>query len=74
MSMDKLSDLQYTMESCNHCGRCVGRCPFHALDNGTYGYKVYIGGRWGKHVAQGHAIRKVFTSEEDRRLLPFALG
>ena len=52
-------------EHCNHCGRCVGKCPFHALDDGAYGYKVYIGGRWGKHVAQGRALRKVFTAEEE---------
>ncbi|MCI8525953.1 MAG: 4Fe-4S binding protein [Oscillospiraceae bacterium] len=51
-------------DACNHCGRCVGRCPFHALEDGRYGYRVYIGGRWGKHVAQGQALRTIFTSPE----------
>ena len=52
-------------ENCNNCGRCVGKCPFHALDEGTYGYKIYIGGRWGKRVAHGHALSPVFSTEEE---------
>ena len=52
-------------EACNHCGRCVGKCPFGAIEEGTYGYKVYIGGRWGKKVAEGRALRQIITSEEE---------
>ena len=51
--------------ACNHCGRCVGKCPFGALEESTYGYRVYIGGRWGKKVAQGQPLDKIFTSEEE---------
>ena len=29
------------------------------------GYKMYIGGRWGKKVAHGHVLSKVFTTEEE---------
>lgn len=29
------------------------------------GYRIYLGGRWGKRVAHGHAMDKVFTSEEE---------
>lgn len=50
---------------CNHCGRCIGKCPFHASDEGTVGYKVYIGGRWGKKTAHGQPLSKIFTSEEE---------
>ncbi len=57
--------LDICADTCNHCGRCVGKCPFHALDSGIRGYKVYIGGRWGKHVAQGRPLGKLFTSEEE---------
>ena len=52
-------------ERCNHCGRCVGKCPFKAVSAGVNGYKIYIGGRWGKQVAQGRALDKIFTSEEE---------
>ena len=50
---------------CNHCGRCVGKCPFGAVNTETEGYRVYIGGRWGKKVAHGRALERVFTSEEE---------
>ena len=50
---------------CNNCGRCVDKCHFDAMDGGTHGYKIYIGGRWGKKVAQGRALSKVFTDKEE---------
>lgn len=50
---------------CNHCGRCIGKCPFHAVTEGAYGYKVFIGGRWGKKVAHGKPLEKIFSSEEE---------
>lgn len=52
-------------EKCNHCGRCVDKCPFGAVNESVTGYKVYIGGRWGKKIAEGRALDKVFTSEEE---------
>ena len=51
--------------ACNHCGRCIGKCPFHAFENYTNGFRVYIGGRWGKRVAQGRYLDKVFTDREE---------
>ena len=50
---------------CNSCGRCRGKCPFGALSEYTDGYKVYIGGRWGKKYANGRPLERIFTSEEE---------
>ncbi|SCH11486.1 Sulfite reductase%2C dissimilatory-type subunit alpha [uncultured Ruminococcus sp.] len=50
---------------CNNCGRCIGNCYFHCNDEGISGYKIYLGGRWGKQVAQGRAMSKIFTSKEE---------
>jgi len=52
-------------DECNNCGRCVGKCPFGAFDEYTVGYRVYIGGRWGKKVARGIPLGKVFTTAEE---------
>ena len=49
---------------CNNCGRCAGKCPFGAISY-TYGFKVSIGGRWGKKVAHGIPLRKLFTTEDE---------
>ncbi len=56
--------LEIDEEKCNNCGRCVGQCHFDAL-SGKDGFKIYIGGRWGKKVAHGKALSKVFTDKEE---------
>lgn len=50
---------------CNNCGRCRGKCPFGVIPEYTNGYKVYIGGRWGKKYANGRPLEKIFTSEDE---------
>ena len=67
MGAAKLADgvLEIDKDVCNNCGRCIGSCHFDALDEGTYGYKIYIGGRWGKKIAQGRALSKIFTDKEE---------
>ena len=59
------SRLDWNEEMCNHCGRCVGKCPFGVVGEEKCGYAVYIGGRWGKRTAQGRMLAHVFTSEEE---------
>ena len=63
----KMVDGKITIDenACNHCGRCVGKCPFHAIEDYTNGYRIYIGGRWGKKVAQGRPLDKVFTDKDE---------
>ena len=56
--------LEIDEDMCNNCGRCVGQCRFDAIEDGQTGYKIYIGGRWGKKVAQGRALGTVFTDKE----------
>ena len=57
--------LRIDLDACNHCGRCKGMCPFGVTEEFVDGYRIYLGGRWGKHIAHGHAMDKIFTSEEE---------
>lgn len=57
--------LRVAPESCNHCGRCIDKCPFGAVSEAVVGYKVYIGGRWGKKVAEGRPLDRIFISEQE---------
>lgn len=57
--------IRIAAENCNHCGRCIDKCPFGAVTESVTGYKVYIGGRWGKKVAEGRALERIFTTEEE---------
>ena len=63
----KLVDGKLVIDSkaCNSCGRCVGKCPFHCNDQGAYGWKIYVGGRWGKRVAHGQLLGKIFTDKAE---------
>lgn len=52
------------LAQCNHCGRCKGKCLFNAISYEN-GYKIYIGGRWGKKTAMGKPLSKIFTTEDE---------
>lgn len=67
MKAAKVVDGKITVDKsiCNNCGRCIKFCPFHVNDGAVPGFKVYIGGRWGKKVAHGRALSKIFMSEEE---------
>lgn len=52
-------------DKCNNCGRCVAKCPFHCVDESQYGWKIYIGGRWGKRVKHGFMVNKIFTDKNE---------
>lgn len=49
---------------CNNCGRCRDKCLFGAIEYRD-GYKICIGGRWGKKTAHGQTLTKVFATEEE---------
>ena len=50
---------------CNGCGRCKGKCSFGVTEEYTNGYRIYIGGRWGKKIANGRPLDKLFMNEEE---------
>ena len=57
--------MQIDKDICKNCGRCVGHCRFDSITDGEYGFKIYIGGRWGKKVSKGRALGRIFTSKEE---------
>lgn len=50
---------------CINCGRCVRHCPFEPFNESISGWKLFIGGRWGKKIAQGQRLSKIFTDKEE---------
>lgn len=67
MGAAKLVDGKIVLDEviCNNCGRCVEKCPFGCVEGGTYGYKIYIGGRWGKKTANGKMVNHFFKTEDE---------
>ena len=52
-------------DKCINCGRCIEKCYFKAMDTQKQGYKVYVGGRWGKQISHGKLLGKIFTDEAE---------
>ena len=50
---------------CTRCGRCFGKCPFGAFAKEQSGYRVSIGGRWGKKGNKARSLNKFFTNEDE---------
>ena len=40
-------------------------CRFHSITDGTYWFKIFVGGRWGKKISHGRALSKVFTTKDE---------
>lgn len=54
---------------CNNCGKCIDTCPFDCIEQAQYGYKLYVGGKWGKHPRWGSQIPSIYSEEEVMSLL-----
>ena len=55
------------LDKCKGCKVCQIEkvCPIHVTDQYMDGYRVYLGGSWGKNVAHGKPLSRIFTSEEE---------
>ncbi|RBP63811.1 dissimilatory sulfite reductase (desulfoviridin) alpha/beta subunit [Alkalibaculum bacchi] len=51
--------------TCIRCGRCVSKCHFDALRDSQVGYKICVGGTWGKNVNRGKALNRVFKEQDE---------
>lgn len=52
-------------DACINCGRCKGKCPFGAVTPSVTGYRIYVGGRWGKKTAHGIPLSKIIEDREE---------
>lgn len=50
---------------CIECGRCISKCHFDALKDSKVGYKICVGGTWGKKVNRGKVLNKVFYDKNE---------
>ena len=55
--------------ACTNCGKCIDACPFHAVKEAAVGYKVMVGGIWGKRQRLSTVIDRVFTKDEVMALI-----
>ena len=51
-------------DKCNSCGRCFSKCYRDAMEGGGRGYRVFVGGRWGKEIQHGLPLSRYYSEEE----------
>ncbi len=61
--------MQVDTEQCTGCGKCIDACPFHAVEEACAGYKVTLGGIFGKRQRIATPLEGVYSKEELVELL-----
>jgi anaerobic sulfite reductase subunit C len=56
-------------EKCNLCGACVGACPTDLIKEEWKGYKIFVGGKIGKHPKLGRELTDAKTPQETIAIL-----
>ena len=51
-------------DKCNLCGACVGTCPSDLITEEWKGYKIFVGGKIGKHPKLGKELTDAKSPEE----------
>ena len=51
-------------DKCNLCGACVGACPTDLISEEWKGYKIFVGGKIGKHPKLGREFIDAKSAQE----------
>ncbi|MFA5780309.1 MAG: 4Fe-4S dicluster domain-containing protein [Elusimicrobiota bacterium] len=57
---DKTGKPIYDFSKCIFCGDCIKICPTSAWHESRIGYRLYVGGRWGRHPRMADLITDIF--------------
>lgn len=60
-------------EKCTNCGKCIGACNFDSIEEKAHGYKITIGGIWGKTQRMGSPVPGIYSEDEVMALIEKAL-
>lgn len=60
-------------EKCTNCGKCIGACHFDSIEEKAHGFKIFIGGIFGKTQRLGSPLPGLYTEEEVMQLIENAL-
>lgn len=61
-------------DKCVNCGDCFKGCYFDSAYIDKEGFKIYLGGRWGKKHREGNALPHIYTKEEMFKILRSTLN
>ena len=71
--LDEDGIMQIDWDTCNNCGKCVDACNFDCVTEAKAGYKIMVGGIWGKRQRLGTVIDEIYTKEQVFEMIERAL-
>lgn len=71
--LDEDGIMQIDREACNNCGKCIGACNFDCVTEEKVGYKIIVGGYWGKRQRLGTVVDEVYTKDQVFEMVERAL-
>jgi anaerobic sulfite reductase subunit C len=54
---------------CLSCGQCIRACPSGTLREGKKGYRIFVGGKLGRHPRLGEELPGIYDPEEALHML-----
>ncbi len=63
-TLDEDGIMQIDRDVCNNCGKCIDTCHFDCVTEKKAGYKIMVGGIWGKRQRLGTMIDEIYTKEQ----------
>ncbi|MBQ1271263.1 MAG: (4Fe-4S)-binding protein [Clostridia bacterium] len=72
-SMNEDGVMEINKDLCNNCGKCIDACHFDCISEKKVGYKIMVGGIWGKRQRLATVIDEVYTKEELFKMVEKAL-
>lgn len=71
--LDEDGVMQIDRSLCTQCGKCIDACRFHCVSEEKAGYRIFVGGLWGKRQRHGTPVEGVYTKEEVFQLVERAI-
>lgn len=65
--------MEINRDLCNSCGKCIDSCHFDCVTEKKAGYKIFVGGIWGKRQRIGTPVEGIWNKEELFKLVEKAI-
>ena len=72
-SLDENGVMHIDTQACNNCGKCVDNCRLHTVHEEKVGYKIMVGGYWGKRQRMANVLDEIYSKEEVFEMVERAL-
>jgi dissimilatory sulfite reductase (desulfoviridin) alpha/beta subunit len=56
--------LEINSDKCINCGQCISYCNFNAIKPHEEGFKIFLGGKWGKSSKLGEPLEGIFSKDD----------